>query len=230
MIPLAWSEAMLVTAGVMLLVVALIYIVGWIIDSCMKMKVFRMFGTCSPILAWAPCVSSYMLGRTCNGKDGGMVCFAGKRCSNAFLNWGWTFSFICTFLSRFLSGVLQVGAVEGAPPVVTDFILGIPWGTISIAFNIYYMSCIYSFIFSRMNGRPERDVRGISFVSAVFEIVAVFSILCNKHGQVYSLENDMFPEERGPFGGRYGGGYGQSGFDSYQDRYSDPYWREVDRG
>lgn len=182
----AWLESFITVLIIVAIFIAVALLIGYIIDSIMKMKIFRLFGTCSPGLAWVPFYSSYLLGRTCNGLNGENIGIFGMRVPNWFYNFGWL---VPTFLAFIGAGIY--GASQGNISAF-GFL-----GTASRVFEFIYWSSIWSFLFSRLDGRYEQEVRVIAIISAIFGVVGFFKVLLDGSDQVYSLENDMFPQESG---------------------------------
>lgn len=195
------GEAFVIGFVVIFVVLAVVFLIGYIMDSLLKAKIFRLFGTCSPGLAWVPFLSSYMLGRTCNGKDGQNIGLFGMSVPNWLYNFGWlaypACVFVFGFLNRVSGGHLHIGNLGTITYNVITFLY---WGS------------IYSFLYSRLEGRPENEVRLVSIVSASIGLVGFVKIISSPNVQVYSLDNDEFPIEGTPGGyggqsGGYDGGY-----------------------
>ena len=194
--------------GVIFLILFIAIVISYVLNSLVYMKVFKMFGTCNPILAWVPFVSSYMLGKTCNGRSGENNGIFGVRVPNWMYNFGWAFPFAAFALS------FTIGVVSVLTNVDLGFIGTVLWYAVQ-AFNFLYYASIYSFVYSRMEGKYENQVRVISIVSAIFGIVWLIKILGAPVGQVYSLDNDMYPEDTGVGGGSWQGGYNQQQYGGY---------------
>lgn len=178
--------------GVVVLVMILFLFISYIFDSLLKMKIFKLFMPCSPVIAWVPFLSSYYLGRCCNGKDGQNIGIFGISVPNWMWNFGW-----CAGIAINLA----VNVVSR----ITGLNLGFISGSGVLALSMLYYMCIYSFLYSRIEGRPEPEVRAESILSAVIGIVGLVKILTCGVDSVYSLPNDEFPEEsRGSSGGYYG--------------------------
>ena len=175
---------LMVALVMFLLILGVVLLIGYVFDSILKMRIFKLFGTCAPIMAWVPFVSSYYLGRTCNGRDGGQEGIFGIRVPNWLFNFGW-------LLPTALSGVwIGISAISGGNLGSSGVL-----GTFSQCMMFIYWSSIYSFLYSRLEGRYEREVRVISIISALFGVVGLIKILTMPTTQVYSLDNDVFPDE-----------------------------------
>lgn len=178
------AEAFAVGLVVLFFVILVVCLISYIFESLVKMKVFKLFGTCNPALAWVPIVSQYMLGKTCNGKDGQNAGIFNMRVDNWMYNFGWLAYPVCAIaggiLNRIFGGAFPIARVASIAYEV---------------FTFYYWGSIYSFLYSRLEGRPESEVRVMAILSAVFGIVGFVKVLSAPNAQVYSLDNDVFPVE-----------------------------------
>lgn len=199
-------DAFIFVVFIVVIVLFVFLLISYILDSIMKMKIFKLFGTCSPVLAWVPYLSSYMLGRMCNGKSGENLGIFGMRVPNWLWNVGWLFPTFCYVAGLTLSNLV---------PSLTVVFSMLTYA--SQAFTFIYWASVYSFLFSRMEGKYENEVRVLAIVSVFIPLVALIKILATPAKNVYSLENDLFPEDTRhsdpwnnwgsppPSGGYYGG-------------------------
>lgn len=173
-------------AGMMigLIIIGVIIFICYVCDSIMKMKIFRLFGTAAPIMAWIPWYSSYLLGKTCTGRDGQNIGIFGM----SVPNWLWEFGWVLPAVFSVLSGNEHwAGLMLGASQV----------------FSIIYYCSIYSFLYSRLEGKPEPEVRVEAILSGIIGLVGLIKILGNPTTNVFSLQNDVYPVEQAP---TYGSG------------------------
>lgn len=142
--------------------------VFYVLDSLMKAKVFSLFKIAPPSYGWIPFYSDYLLGKVCNGKDGYNIGVLGVVLPNWFFEYGWLLLIpaYCYF------GVMSL---------------------LCVCF-LYYGS-IFTFIYSRMEGKYEAQVRAVAIISSLVRIVAQFKILSSPVSTVYSVDNDVYPEE-----------------------------------
>lgn len=162
-----------------IIILAVIVFICYVCESIMKMKIFRLFGTASPIMAWIPWYSNYLLGRTCTGRDGYNIGIFGM----SLPNWLWEFGWVLPTVFSLLSGNEHWAGVMLAASQV---------------FSIIYWCSIYSFLYSRLEGRPEPDVRIEAILSGIIGLVGLIKILGNPTINVFSLQNDVYPMEQVP--------------------------------
>lgn len=194
-------EEMLFVLTIILIILGAFLLINYILSSFVRMKVFRLFGTCAPAMAWIPFVSNYYLGKTCNGLDGGNIGIFGMRVPNWMYNFGWLFG---------VGASVVANALDSFVPGAWEFA-----STFSQVFLFLYWASIYSFLFSRMEGRYENEVRIISVISGIFGWVGAFKVLVTPVDSVFSLQNDMYPEQKATRWSSPGEPWG----DEYDDRF-----------
>lgn len=196
----AFVTMLAVLFGGLIIFVVLYVIISHILTALICVKIFRLFGTCNPVYGWVPFLNLYMLGKTCNGKNGENPGIFGVRCHNWFWNYGWATPLAVVAFAFVLAVFTVVTTIDLS---FFSTILGYS----SQAVMFLWWCSIYSFIYSRMEGRYENEVRVIAIVSWLIGIVALAKILGAPNQQVYSLENDMYPVDTANDGGAWGGGY-----------------------
>lgn len=165
-------------------------------NCLLLMKIFNVFKPCDPIVAWIPFVNSYYLGVCCNGKDGQNVGLFGQSIPNEVYNFGWIAGTAILIVTGWLSN---------------PFLSSIS-GLASFVVSVLYSACIWSFMYSRLEGKTEEEVRGIAILSGIVGLVAFVKVLTSSGLKVYSQPNDIYPTERsGSVVGGYGGWPGSSG-------------------
>lgn len=198
---MAIYSALLVWLGFMFIFLVLLMIAGYVMNCLLLMKIFDVFKPCDPIMAWIPFVNSYYLGVCCNGKDGQNVGLFGQSIPNEVYNFGWLAGTAILVVTGWLSN---------------PFLSSIS-GLASFVVSVLYSACIWSFMYSRLEGRTEEEVRGIAILSGIVGLVAFVKILTSSGLKVYSQPNDIYPTGRsGSVGGGYGGQCG-----SFDGKFSD---------
>lgn len=152
----------------MTLVMLFVLMTFYVLDSLMKAKVFSLFKIAPPSYGWIPFYSDYLLGKVCNGKDGYNIGVLGVVFPNWFFEYGW----LLLIPAYYYFGLMSL---------------------LCVCF-LYYGS-IFTFIYSRMEGKYEAQVRAVAIISSLVRIVAQFKILSSPVSTVYSVDNDVYPEE-----------------------------------
>lgn len=197
---MAIYSALLVWLGFMFIFLVLLMIAGYVMNCMLLMKIFNVFKPCDPIMAWIPFVNSYYLGVCCNGKDGQNVGIFGQSIPNEVYNFGWIAGTAILVVTGWLSN-----------PFLSSI-----GGLASFVVSVLYSACIWSFMYSRLEGRAEEGVRGIAILSGIVGLVAFVKILTSSALKVYSQPNDIYPTERSGSVGGYGGQWG-----SFDSKFSD---------
>lgn len=179
---------------VFLIVAALAYVFGgYVLSSMMRYKVLRLFGTCEPILGWVPFIGDYMLGLTCNGRDGSNIGIFGFNMPNWLYNFGWILPSSYAVVGSVLNTIVSVNVPK------LGLLSGISLACTIIAF--IYRASIYYFLFSRFEGRDDGDVTVFAVLSGLLGLIGIAKVLSTRVTKVYSMQNDVYPVEEG-------GGYG----------------------
>lgn len=178
------DEQIALGIGVILFGIMLYVLLSWLFSSLIRYRVLKLFRPCSPAIGFVPFIGQYMVGKCCNGKDGQNTGIFNTRMSNFFWNWGWCSYFFCFIMFAALNYV-----TDGSPLLAKFFV------TVAQVFNFMYWSSLYAFLYSRIEGKPESEVRVIAIVSTIIGIVGIVKVLTIGVTQVYSLPNDIYPLE-----------------------------------
>lgn len=166
----------LIEVGIGIMIFALLLFGAYVLDSILKCKLFTLFGTCNPVFGWIPFYSSYLLGKTCTGRDGQQTGLFGV----VLPNWVWEFGWVVSIVIFVVCIALRLSSLLYPLQFVA---------------NAAYYSFLWSFFYSRLEGRHEPEIRGMAILSGVVGVVALVKILSTPQGNVYSLQNDVYPME-----------------------------------
>lgn len=166
------SLGVLVGAGIVVVLIALVIVVAaYILASLGTQKVLKKFQYPRPWMAWIPFANYYALADILQDKEGNTSILGQKVPAMLFNFW-----FVVPFALSYVPGVGSI---------------------LYMVANIILYGTICTFIYSRIDNKPEKDVRVLGYLSGWISIIAIIKFLCIKEDTLLASQpEDKYPEQK----------------------------------
>lgn len=150
------QAALVAMLGAYLIFVLVIVIVCWVLYGISHMKALKAVGYDKAWMAWIPFANMWALAEVALDGDESMTLFGSLNIpAIAFKLW-WVVGFVLSFI-----------------PTVGSFL--------NLVLTVICLGTCYIKMYAKLDGRDEKDVQALGYVSGFFPIIAVFKFLFGKY-------------------------------------------------
>ncbi|NDO47907.1 hypothetical protein FMM75_00260 [Lachnospiraceae bacterium MD335] len=150
------QAALVAMLGAYLIFILVIGVVCWVLYGISHMKALKAVGYDKAWMAWIPLANMWALAEVALDGDESMTLFGSLNIpAIAFKLW-WVVGFVSSFI-----------------PMVGGFL--------NLVLTVICLGTCYIKMYAKLDGRDEKDVQALGYVSGFFPIIAVFKFLFGKY-------------------------------------------------
>lgn len=150
------QAALVAMLGAYLIFILVIGVVCWVLYGISHMKALKAVGYDKAWMAWIPLANMWALAEVALDGDESMTLFGSLNIpAIAFKLW-WVVGFVSSFI-----------------PMVGGFL--------NLVLTVICLGTCYIKMYAKLDGRDEKDVQALGYVSGFFPIIAVFKLLFGKY-------------------------------------------------